>query len=262
MALSPICLVRNGSNPFQPTLNGVNVTPGNTISIRLSDVTGVTDWYLEVIGSDELSSFPTLTNVNPVTNRVLDPTFTVTFPMAAYTGRALLFKSTVEGPTGSMYTTFTVYTVTNLGRRVAAAGETTEGNASYGWAAIVNPIIRESYNGNVREYDALPGVLLNDAVYSAGDGLVGRADASQPETAPAIGMVVSIVHENRVLVLHQGNFTSPDPLTVGPYFLGITPGTLTPYAPTGSGQVVQLVGRAVSADTLVLASSYITVELA
>ena len=142
MPISPLCLVQNGASPYTSTLNGVDVTPNNTISIKLDDTTGVADWYLEFVGSDELAATPVLANVDPFTHKVLTPAAIASFAMENATGRALLFKSTVVGALGSVETTFSVYTLTAQGRRVAAAGETLEGDAGYGWAATLNPIIR------------------------------------------------------------------------------------------------------------------------
>jgi len=143
MPISPLCLVQNGASPYTSTLNGVDVTPNNTISIKLDDATGVVDWYLEVIGSDELATLPTLANVDPFTHLVLTPAAIASFTMENATGRALLFKSTVTDALSSIETTFTLYTLTPQGRRVGAAGETVEGDTGYGWASTLNPIIRQ-----------------------------------------------------------------------------------------------------------------------
>lgn len=142
MPVSPICLVADGLGPFVPTAGGVNVLLGDTISIKLTDTTGVVEWYLQVTGTDELSTAPTLTNVNPSTNLVTTPGSIVTFPYPSAKGRAVLFQSTVTGPGGPVVTTFTVYSLTDLSQRVGAAGETREGNTNSGWSTIVNPIIR------------------------------------------------------------------------------------------------------------------------
>lgn len=142
MPISPICLVQDGASPFVPTTNGVNVTTGNTISVKLADPTGVVDWYLEVTGFDELSSAPSLMFVNPITHKVVSPVATPSFPMPSAKGRAFLLTSTVTDISGSVTSSFAVYTLTDLGTRVAAAGETIEGNSLFGWASVVNPLIR------------------------------------------------------------------------------------------------------------------------
>lgn len=142
MPISPICSVKDGPGAYGPTTNGVNVTASNTISIQLTDPSGVVDWFLEVVGTDETSTDPTLTNVNAVTKKVVSPVATVTFTMAAGTGRAYLFRSTVSDAGGSAVTQFALYTLTSQGTRVAAAGETTEGNTTFGWTTTLNPVLR------------------------------------------------------------------------------------------------------------------------
>lgn len=142
MTVSPLCLVADGVGPFNPTANGVDVTTGTTISITLADTTDVSQWYLQVIGTDELSTAPALTNVNVLTHEVVSPSSTVTFTMPASRGRAILIRSTTAGVGGPIATTFAVYTLTLLATRVGAVGEKRETNATYGWATILNPVIR------------------------------------------------------------------------------------------------------------------------
>ena len=141
--MNPNCLVKDGGGPFQPTPNGLDITPGNTVTVILDNAVGVVDWYLEVAGTDELTVAPVLANVDPFTNKVLTPATLVTFTMPSANGRALLFRSTVTGGLGTATSTFAVYTVTDLGVRVAAAGETVEGNTLYGWATVLNPLVRD-----------------------------------------------------------------------------------------------------------------------
>jgi hypothetical protein len=111
------------------------------LSIRLANTTGVDQWELEVIGTDELSTAPSLTGVNPVTHIVTSPStvVTLTYPNAA--GRAIGFKSIVTSSGVSTATTFGVYTIIN-GSRVGFVGEIREGNPDFGWATKVNPLIR------------------------------------------------------------------------------------------------------------------------
>jgi len=68
MPISPLCQVKDGAGPYVGTLNGVNVTAGNVISIQLAVPAGVTDWYLQVTGTDETTTSPTLVPVNIVDN--------------------------------------------------------------------------------------------------------------------------------------------------------------------------------------------------
>jgi hypothetical protein len=139
--------VKNGVGPFVPTTNGVDVTPGNTISIKLLDPTSVVDWFLEVVGTDELSIVPTLTDVNPFTHKVLTPATVVTFVYPAATGRAIGFKSTVTGTGGPLEVLFGTYSLTAFSTRVGFVTETREGDTGYGWATKLNPLIRSGGGG-------------------------------------------------------------------------------------------------------------------
>jgi hypothetical protein len=125
-----------------PTTNGVDITPGNTVGVKLLDPTSVVDWFLEVIGTDELSTPPTLTGVNPLTHLVTSPFTVVTFPFPASTGRAVGLKSTVTGVGGPLEITFGTYSLTAFLTRVGFVTETREGDTSFGWATKLNPLIR------------------------------------------------------------------------------------------------------------------------
>jgi hypothetical protein len=148
MPLSPLCLVKDGAGPFVPTTGGVNLTPANTISVKLTDPSSVVNWYLEVIGTDELSTAPVLTNVNVLTHLVLSPVTTVTFTFPAATGSAVGFKSTVTGIGGPLITTFGTYSLTAFSTRVGFVTETREGDVDFGWATKVNPLIRAGGGGS------------------------------------------------------------------------------------------------------------------
>lgn len=142
MPISPLCQVKDGPGPYVGTLNGVNVTAGNVISIQLVVPAGVSDWYLQVTGTDETTTPPTLVPVNIVDNKVATPTSTVTFTMPPGFGRAILIQSTVTDVGGPLTTTFTLYVLTDHGFRIGSTGEQREGNADHGWVTILNPLVR------------------------------------------------------------------------------------------------------------------------
>ena len=148
MALNPVCLVQDGIGLFAPTTNGVDVTPGNTISIKLLDPSSVINWYLQVMGTDELSTMPVLTGVNFLTHLVTTPTTVVTFSFPGATGRAVGFKSTVTGIGGPLEVTFGTYSITAFSTRVGFVTETREGDTNFGWANKVNPLIRAGSGGS------------------------------------------------------------------------------------------------------------------
>ena len=147
--VSPLCEVKDGAGAYVSTDNGVNVTPGNTITIHLID-TSASTWSISCIYTDDLSVAATVTaglTVDPITR-----TATFTAPVA---GRAYIFRSVVNngvGPDGrtraSYSTTFGVYTLMS-GMRVLAANETTEGNTTFGWTTVLNALIRNGLGGAV-----------------------------------------------------------------------------------------------------------------
>ncbi len=145
MPLSPVCLVSVNSGPFVPTTNGVNVPPGANVQMMLQNPTGVGLWFMIIYGTDELTtSLPSLSNVNPGNGQVTSPTAIVSFTYPGTpAGRSIVFQSTVSSGSNTAQTTFGIYSLTPNGDRVGAVGETREGNVSYGWAALLNPIMRQ-----------------------------------------------------------------------------------------------------------------------
>lgn len=140
---SPACQVKDGGGAYSATTNGVNVTPSNTVTINLISSAGVNSWSITCIATDELSSAATVTSSLVIDTVAKTATFTA--PVA---GRAYLFQSKINGGIGpdgtaqaSYTTTFGVYTLTG-GRRVHAVGETFESNATFGWEADINDLIR------------------------------------------------------------------------------------------------------------------------
>jgi hypothetical protein len=150
MAASPIVEVKDGAGSYVDTPGGINVAPGNTISIRLKSTTDVSQWTLQIFGVDEVTATaPALTGVNGSTHVVSTPATVVTFTMPAGVGvgRALAFRSSVNGGGTGRTTTFGIYTLTSLSNRVGAVGERFEANATFGWAATVNKVIRAGGGG-------------------------------------------------------------------------------------------------------------------
>lgn len=162
MAANPACQVKEGAGSFVNTPGGVDVAANASLSIRLADTTNVDQWQLEVFGTDELSTPPSLTNVNPTTHVVATPSSVVTLTFPNATGRALGFRSVVKSGTEFTNTSFAVFSLID-GKRVGFVGEIREGSADFGWATKLNPLIRS--NGGL---PALPGtqysVLMEDPV--------------------------------------------------------------------------------------------------
>jgi hypothetical protein len=140
---SPTCEVKDGSGAYQATTSGVDVTVGNTITIRLSSQTDVDSWLIECATTDDTSDADTVTAALSIDSTNKTATFT-----APAAGKAYRFRSRVNGGIdrngvvrASYETTFCVYTLVS-GRRVLAVDETTEGDATFGWSKWYNDMIR------------------------------------------------------------------------------------------------------------------------
>lgn len=141
---SPICLVKDGAGANQATTSGVNVTPGNTVTISLNSAAGVNTWQITCIYTDETTGPSSINSGLTVNNVSKTATFT-----APATGKAMIFQSVINGglgpdglPLASYTTTFGVFTLTAGGLRTVAVNQTFEGDPTYGWAGSINPIIR------------------------------------------------------------------------------------------------------------------------
>lgn len=174
MSIFSTVQVKDGSGSWQETLDGVDVTPGNTISIRLKDSTGVSDWYLRTLGTDEESTIPALTDVNPGTHLVLSPTTEVTFTVpSGVAGRAYGFHSRVDGTDPTHVSKFAVFTLTANSDRVGFVGMTHEGDPNFGWTQLVNKLIRNAGGGGGGGGDAtsIQGTPVAVTAPTSGQGL-------------------------------------------------------------------------------------------
>lgn len=157
----PTCTVQNGGAGTFSTADGVNVTPGNTITIRLVSANGVDSWSCSCVGTDELLDADTITA--SLTIDGVNKTATFTAPIA---GSALIFKSRVTNRLGTaVETTFGIYTLTVGSQRVFATNETTEGSTAYGWITKNNSVTR-----------AIDGLLVGSASTAVLAGTVSVGD--------------------------------------------------------------------------------------
>jgi hypothetical protein len=141
---SPACQVKDGAGAYQATTNGVDVTPTNTVTINLVSSAGVSTWSIRCITTDDQSDAAAITAALVIDSVAKTATFTA--PVA---GRAYRFQSQINsgidsnGVSQTSYTTtFCVYTLTAGGRRAHAVDETFESNATFGWVADINNLIR------------------------------------------------------------------------------------------------------------------------
>ena len=167
---SPTCEVKNGAAAYVSAVGGVDVTPAETIIIRLSSIVDVDTWSIVCATTDDESDKDTVTASLVIDADLKTATFT-----APAAGKAYRFRSKVNGGIDrngvaqtSYSTTFCIYTLLN-GRRVSAADETTETDVTFGWTKWHNHIIR-----------SLP-VGSGGASWSSGGGGGGGAFAVTPQ---------------------------------------------------------------------------------
>src|SRR5688572_5170 len=101
-APSAVCTVQDGTGSPVSSAGGVNVTPGNTITITLSNTARVTSWTLSIVGIDAV--------LNPPPAVTMGTGFTATFTAPA-AGSAIVLRSIVND--GLVQSTFSLYTLTS-----------------------------------------------------------------------------------------------------------------------------------------------------
>lgn len=102
-------------------------------------------------------------------------------------------------------------------------------------------------------YSCPPTVALYDAVYLSGANAVDLADGDNPITFPCMGIVVEKPTATTAKVAYAGKVAGFAGLVPGDtYFIDTTPGQITNTAPSNPGDVVQKIGWARNATTLVL----------
>jgi hypothetical protein len=171
---SPTVLIKDGADAYVPSDNGVNVTPGNTVTIKLASSGDLDSWFVACVTTDDLSS---AVDVNAAL--VFDNTLLTATLVAPPKGRALRFQSVVNGGRdrngvrqASYSTTFVLYTINDNGLRCHALDETTEGSDVAGWGKDVNEALRVSgsldsphITGNplfIAEHTVIVGPLIRE----------------------------------------------------------------------------------------------------
>lgn len=104
---------------------------------------------------------------------------------------------------------------------------------------------------SVTSYGCDAGVAVNDVVYLSAADTVGKGDADDPGKQPVIGFVRSKPDATHAIVQYYGELGGFIGLTPGAtYFISTTPGLIVTPPPSGTGTVVQRVGFARNANTL------------
>lgn len=108
-------------------------------------------------------------------------------------------------------------------------------------------------------------VVFGEGVYSNGDGKAWKSDADAASSMPCVGIVIVGGNaDDLILVLFVGFVRDDDwNWTVSvPIYASETPGGLTETAPSGTGDQVQVIGIASSADIILINTDYSLVEVA
>ena len=149
---SPICLV-NGT----ATISGFDTTPSATVTISLRDKTGVSDWDISCISTDDDL---VAADVNDDDLTIDDLNKTATLAISDHTrGAAYIFQSKINlgldtnGNTQESYTTtFSIYSIGSNIYRLLPVNQTTEGDATFGWGLDLNNFLSDQYT-TFADYD-------------------------------------------------------------------------------------------------------------
>src|SRR5687767_11240352 len=89
---SPLCEVKDGAGAYASAVGGVDVTPSNTITIRLISQVDVDAWSITCATTDDTSDADTVTASLTIDSTLKTATFT-----APAAGKAYRFRSKVNG---------------------------------------------------------------------------------------------------------------------------------------------------------------------
>ena len=111
---------------------------------------------------------------------------------------------------------------------------------------------------------ASESIAQGDLVYVSGNGTIGKADADAVAKMPAIGLAVAAIAQNQPgAILLQGMFRDDSyNFTAGNRLFVHTDGTVTATAPSGSSDVAQAIGVALSDDVIYFKPDMTVVEIA
>jgi len=107
-------------------------------------------------------------------------------------------------------------------------------------------------------------LVFGDVVYQKSDGKWWKSDADTSTTMPIAGMAIATINADAAGEILINGIARDDTWTWtvgGVIYGGITAGALTQIAPTGSGDQVQVVGFAMTADIMLFNPSYNLIEI-
>ncbi len=194
MSASPLCEIKNGAAAYAATTSGVDITPSATIIIRLASTVDVSTWLIECATTDDTSDAATVTASLTIDSALRTATFT-----APAAGKAYRFRSRVNNGLDvnnvadtALETTFCVYTLTNS-RRVMAADETTEGDATFGWIKWLNDLIRNPTAGS--STTTPPGGASGQVQFHDGASFAGASGMRYAPSTFALTVASLIAHQ-------------------------------------------------------------------
>jgi len=135
---------------------------------------------------------------------------------------------------------------------ITAAGFTA-GDAGQVYFSDTAPASDHTATGVVISIASGESVAAFNSVYIRSDGEVGPADADAASTMPAIGVALEAKGDGEATKILVAGVLRDDTYNFTPgadLFIGTTAGEITATAPSGSGDTVQKVGVALTADSI------------
>lgn len=135
---------------------------------------------------------------------------------------------------------------------ITAAGFTA-GDAGQVYFSDTAPASDHTATGVVISIASGESVAAFNAVYIRSDGEVGPADADAASTMPAIGVALEAKGDGEATKILVAGVLRDDTYNFTPgadLFIGTTAGEITATAPSGSGDTVQKIGVALTADSI------------
>lgn len=145
----------------------------------------------------------------------------------------------------------------------AATARATLGLGTGAVALDPTPDSDHTFSGPSVSMTAGEDLAFPEVVYCKSDGKMGKADADAAATAPVVAMASATIANNAAGVfILPGSFVRDDTWnwTIGGLiYLSTTAGELTQTAPSGTDDVVQIVGWAYTADVMFFYPQLVTV---
>lgn len=121
-----------------------------------------------------------------------------------------------------------------------------------------------SWSGVTATLTAGENLVIGDVVYAKSDGKMWKADADAVTTMPGVALATGTINANATGEFLLLGYMRDDTWnwTVGGYlYVSTTPGNPTQTAPSGSGDQVQVLGVAITADIIYFCPSLELVEI-